>query len=135
MRDSVLIQKIRPRHLLALSVVAAAATFVTTGVASATATTSGPYAPLSLYEGNWKVMPDGQSKADRVHDQCARVGGFFACQQTVNSKPGPLLIFVASAAGRYRTQVVLQDGAALGAPGTLTRIIRERRDVAAVLPR
>lgn len=119
MPSAVLIHKIRPRHLIALSVVAAVATFLTTGTASAAATAWGAYAPLSLYEGNWKVIPDGQSTVDRVHDQCARVGRFFACQQTVDSKPGPLLVFIPSAAGHYRTQVVLPDGAALGAPGTL----------------
>lgn len=79
-----------------------------------------PYVPLQRYEGAWRVMPDGKTKPDRLVNDCARVGRFFACQQTVNGKPGPLLIFIPDSAGHYHTQVVRGDGAALGPPGTLT---------------
>jgi hypothetical protein len=78
-----------------------------------------PYAPLRLYQGAWTVHSDGQAKPDRLVDDCARAGRFFACQQTVNDKRGPLVIFIPQSAGRYDTQVVLPNGAALGPPGTL----------------
>lgn len=78
-----------------------------------------PYVPLQRYEGTWRVMPDGKSKPDRLVNDCARVGRFFACQQTVNGKPGPLLIFIPDSAGHYYTQAVRGDGAAVGPPGRL----------------
>jgi len=42
-------------------------------------------------------------------------GRFFACQQTINGKPGALIIFVPSGQpGHYYTQAVLQEGFATG---------------------
>ena len=79
-----------------------------------------PYVPLRLYEGAWSVMTAGQSKPDQLINACARAGRFFACQQTVNGKPGPLVIFIPFSPGRYHTQVVEADGAALGPPGKLS---------------
>ena len=90
------------------------------GSASAGAVRSDPYVPLRLYEGAWTVMTAGKSKPDRLVDACARVGRFFACQQTVNGKPGPLVIFIPTSPGRYHTQVVQADGTALGPPGRLS---------------
>ncbi|MDE1897955.1 MAG: hypothetical protein KGI40_12635 [Xanthomonadaceae bacterium] len=82
-----------------------------------------PYASLRLYEGTWQVTqttPAGK-QPDRLVNDCAQVGRYFACQQTVNGKPGPLVVFIPDIApGHYHTQIVLPDAAALGSPGTLT---------------
>ena len=84
-----------------------------------------PYAPLRLYEGAWQVTqttPAGR-KPDRLVNDCARIGRYFACQQTVNGKPGALVVFIPDTVpGHYHTQIVLPDGAALGPAGTLTII-------------
>ena len=82
-----------------------------------------PYAPLRLYEGTWQVTqttPAGR-KSDRLVNDCARIGRNFACQQTVNGKPGALLVFIPDTMpGHYRNQIVLPDGTASGSSGTLT---------------
>ena len=85
-----------------------------------------PYAPLRLYEGAWQVTstptPAGK-KPDRLVNDCAQIGRYFACQQTVNGKPGALVVFIpGTLPGHYHTQIVLPDGAALGPAGTLTII-------------
>lgn len=76
------------------------------------------YAPLSLYQGNWEVTPSNLAKGakpDRLSNDCSRTGKFFACQQTVNGKPGPLIVFIPTeTAGQYHTQVILPDGHATG---------------------
>ena len=82
-----------------------------------------PCVPLRLYAGAWQVTQTtpAAKQPDRLVNDCAPVGRYFACQQTVNGKPGPLVVFIpAAASGHYRTQIVLPDGAALGPPGTLT---------------
>lgn len=82
-----------------------------------------PYAPLWLYEGAWQVAqttPAGR-KPDRLVNDCARIGRYFACQQTVNGKPGALVVIIPDTVpDHYHTQIVLPDGAALGPAGTLT---------------
>ena len=82
-----------------------------------------PYAPLRLYAGTWHVTqttPVGK-KPDRLVNDCAQIGRYFACQQTVNGKPGPLVVFIPGAVrGHYHTQIVLPDGDTSGPPGTLT---------------
>ena len=96
-------------------------TLVLTGATYARDATDA-YAPLRLYEGVWQVtqtVPAGK-RPDRLVNDCAQPGRYFACQQTVNGKPGPLVVFIPDGApGHYRTQIVLPDGAALGPPGTL----------------
>lgn len=81
------------------------------------------YAPLRLYEGAWQVtqtMPAAK-KPDRLVNNCAQMGRYFACQQTLNGKPGPLVVFIPEAlSSSYHTQIVMPDGAALGPPGALT---------------
>ena len=81
------------------------------------------YAPLRLYEGTWQVTqttPAGR-QPDRLVNDCAQIGHYFACQQTVNGKPGPLVVFIPEIVpGHYHTQVVLPDGTALGPSGSLT---------------
>ena len=85
--------------------------------------TADVYAPLRLYEGAWQVTQTtpAPKKPDRLINDCAKIGRYFACQQTVNGKPGPLVVFIPDAPpGHYHTQIVLPDGAALGPPGALT---------------
>ncbi len=83
-----------------------------------------PYAPLRLYEGAWQVTSTPTSagkKPDRLVNDCAQAGRYFACQQTVNGKPGALVVFIpGTMPGHYHTQIVLPDGTALGPAGTLT---------------
>ena len=48
-------------------------------------------------------------------NDCALVGRYFACQQTVNGAPSELLIFIpAKETGRYYTQSVMPEGRAGG---------------------
>ena len=103
-------------------------TLVLMGATHAQSATN-PYAPLRLYAGAWQVTqttPAGK-KPDRLVNDCAQIGRYFACQQTVNGKPGALVVFIPAAMqghgamlGHNHTQDVLPDGAALGPPGTLT---------------
>ncbi len=75
------------------------------------------YQPLTLYKGSWLVTPKTQStpSTDLLRNDCAMAGRFFACQQTVNGKPGSLLVIVpASKPGDYYTQTVQQEGWANG---------------------
>ena len=74
--------------------------------------------PLHLYMGRWQITrkdaPAG-SKPDDLKNDCAQLGRYFVCQQTVNGTPGNLLIVVAAnTAGHYYTQNVTPQGRALG---------------------
>jgi len=76
------------------------------------------YQPLWLYQGHWKGtkknLDSTTAQFDIVND-CARIGRFFGCQQTVDGKPGPLILFVPSGpAGHYYTQAVQPEGFAMG---------------------
>lgn len=77
-----------------------------------------PYKPLRLYQGIWSATrtgPRSETTTSRIANDCAMVGRFFACQQTVNGKPGAMIIFVPTGApGAYYTQAVLQEGLATG---------------------
>ena len=77
------------------------------------------YAPLRLYAGTWHVTRKDTAsgaKPDELINDCALIGRFFACQQTVNGTPGALIIFVPAPnkPGHYYTQNVLQEGRATG---------------------
>lgn len=76
------------------------------------------YAPLWLYQGTWHVSRGDSAvgaKPDELKDECALLGKYFACQQTINGQTGALVIFVpASTAGQYYTQNVRVDGIASG---------------------
>lgn len=75
------------------------------------------YAPLWLYQGTWQVTRQGtaQGKPDTLKNQCALVGRYFACQQTVNGTPGALLVFIpTSQPGHYYTQNIMPEGRATG---------------------
>jgi hypothetical protein len=72
-----------------------------------------PYTPLWLYSGSWRVTHKDQS-SEKLTNQCALVGRFFTCEQTVNSVHGNLLIFipVPDKPGHYYTQNVRPEGRA-----------------------
>ena len=76
------------------------------------------FAPLWSYQGAWHVTRSDLApgaKPDELVNQCALLGAYFACQQTVNGKPSELLIFVAAnKPGHYYTQSVNPEGRAGG---------------------
>ena len=76
------------------------------------------FAPLWLYQGTWQVTRKDLApgaKPDELVNQCALVGRYFTCQQTVNGKPSELLIFVpANKPGHFYTQSVNPEGRAGG---------------------
>ncbi len=76
------------------------------------------YAPLWLYQGGWRVSRSDLApgaKPDELKNQCALLGKYFACQQTVNGQAGALIIFIpAATAGQYYTQNVRLEGFASG---------------------
>jgi len=85
--------------------------------------TDSVYAPLWAYNGTWQVTkkdaPSG-SKPDTLVNNCALVGSYFTCQQTVNGAVSALLVFVpVKTPGQYFTQSIMPDGRA-GGRGDLT---------------
>jgi len=75
------------------------------------------YAPLKLYAGTWHVAAKNQpaKKVEILKNDCAQLGNFYACQQTVDGVPQSLIIFIpGNQAGHYYTQSVRQDGRATG---------------------
>lgn len=73
------------------------------------------YAPLWNYNGTWEVTKNGAPKPDVLLNQCAQVGKYFACQQSVNGGVSALLVFVPSGTpGQFHTQSVLPDGRGAG---------------------
>lgn len=73
------------------------------------------YKPLWPYQGAWQVTHAGTSKPDRLVNDCALVGLYFACQQTMDGKPGGLLIIIPTGSpGHYYTQTVMPEGRATG---------------------
>lgn len=82
------------------------------------ATADTPYTPLWLYQGTWQVTRANSApgaKPDQLVNQCALLGKYFACGQTVNGKASELLIFVpADQPGHFYTQTVNPDGRAAG---------------------
>jgi hypothetical protein len=77
-----------------------------------------PYTPLWLYNGSWRITRKNLApgaKPDDLVNQCALVGKYFTCQQTINGETGALLVFVpANKPGHYYTQNVRLDGRATG---------------------
>jgi hypothetical protein len=76
------------------------------------------YTPLWLYQGNWIASPKDLALGaapDKLTDDCALVGTYFTCQQTVNGKVGALLVFVpAETPGHYFTNAIMPQGYAGG---------------------
>jgi hypothetical protein len=76
------------------------------------------YAPLWQYQGTWQVTrksADKETKPEQLVNQCALLGKYFACQQTINGSEGALLIFIpAGQPGHYYTQNITPEGRATG---------------------
>ncbi len=59
--------------------------------------------------------PGSVPVSNKIQNDCADVGQFFLCQQTVDGKVAALLIFTpGDSKGRYYTQPILPDGHATG---------------------
>lgn len=82
------------------------------------AATPDPYAPLWLYNGTWHVTHGDAAagtKPDVLLNECARIGKYFGCQQTVNGVVSALVVFIpAEKAGHYYNQAILPGGRATG---------------------
>lgn len=76
------------------------------------------FAPLWLYQGTWHVTRSNfapGTKPEELVNQCALVGRYFTCQQTINGKQGNLLVFVAAEKpGHFYTQNITPEGRATG---------------------
>jgi hypothetical protein len=76
------------------------------------------YQPLWLYHGHWKAKSASGDSAPKLVDivnYCARVGRFFGCEQTVDGKPGAMVVYIpAETPGHFYTQAILPDGNANG---------------------
>jgi hypothetical protein len=76
------------------------------------------FASLRLYQGKWQVTRANQSagaKPDELVNQCASLGRYFACAQTINGQHGNLMVFVATdKAGHFYTQNITPEGRATG---------------------
>jgi hypothetical protein len=80
-------------------------------LAQAPTSSDATYGPLWAYNGTWQVTKSGSAKPDVLLNQCALVGKYFTCQQSVNGAVSALLVLVpASAPGQYHTQSVMPDG-------------------------
>jgi hypothetical protein len=100
-----------------LRILAFLAFTLTCSVSAAPPSTDPVYGPLSSYQGTWHVTAKAAgAKPDELKNQCALVGKYFVCQQSVNGQTGDLLIFipVANNAGHYHTQNVNLQGRASG---------------------
>jgi hypothetical protein len=76
------------------------------------------FEPLWKYQGTWEFTmntPGSAPVSNKIQNDCADIGQFFLCQQTVDDKVAALLIFTpAESKGRYYTQPILPDGHAAG---------------------
>lgn len=74
---------------------------------------------LRLYHGKWQVSMNaaapGAKPADLLQNDCAPIGQYFGCQQTVNGKVTALVLFIPrEKAGSFYTQSVTAEGEAGG---------------------
>jgi hypothetical protein len=79
--------------------------------------TDAAYAPLWQYSGTWQVTKSGSgaTKPQVLLNQCALVGKYFTCQQSVNGAVSGLLVVVpTSTPEQYHTQMVMPDGRGAG---------------------
>lgn len=87
-------------------------------IATPAAVPDSVYSPLWLYSGTWRITKKGQTagaKPDELVNQCALIGKYFSCQQSVNGAVSALLLFVpGKTSGQFYTQSVLPDGRAAG---------------------
>ena len=75
-----------------------------------------PFGVLRAYDGTWQVTPTGQAKTDTLVNQCAVLGKFYACGQTVNGKSVGMVIFIPQTdkPGHFKTQTIMAEGRATG---------------------
>jgi hypothetical protein len=76
------------------------------------------FEPLWKYQGTWEFTmntPGSTPVFNKIQNDCADIGQFFLCQQTVDGKVAALLTFTpGESKGRYYTQPILPDGHAAG---------------------
>ncbi len=76
------------------------------------------YTALRLYQGTWKATSQsagGAPTSKIIANECARIGQFFGCQQTIDGKAGALILFLpAGQPGHYYTQAITNEGFATG---------------------
>jgi hypothetical protein len=76
------------------------------------------FEPLWKYQGTWQFTmntPGAPPVSNKIQNDCAEIGQFFLCQQTVDGKVAALLTFIqGESKGRYYTQPILPDGHAAG---------------------
>jgi hypothetical protein len=76
------------------------------------------FKPLWQYQGTWEFTmntPGSKPATNKIQNDCAEIGQFFLCQQTVDGKVAALLTFTPSPTKcHYYTQAVLPDGHAAG---------------------
>jgi len=74
--------------------------------------------PLTLYQGIWHITTKSagaNAKPEELKNQCASLGKFFTCQQTVNGSVTALIVFVTTdQPGHYVIQNIFPDGRASG---------------------
>jgi hypothetical protein len=87
-------------------------------IAAAAPPTDARFAQLSLYHGKWQITRANSSagaKPDVLENQCATLGKYFACQQTINGQQGNLVVFVATnKANHFYSQNITPEGRATG---------------------
>jgi hypothetical protein len=87
-----------------------------------------PYAPLRLYEGKWEVTTTvGGQGVMHLENHCAQTGVFFVCEQSLEGKPGTLVVFLPvnrlpSGGEEYRNTALRPDGSA---PGSWNKLVIE----------
>lgn len=73
------------------------------------------YHPLWLYNGTWQVTRKAGLQPEELKNECALVGKFFACQQTVNGQLSALMVFVPKdKPDQFYTQSINPQGRATG---------------------
>ena len=84
-------------------------------IMTAQASRAADYHALWLYNGAWEVTRKAGAKPEQLKNECALVGEFFACQQTVNGQLSALIVFVPKEKpGQFYTQSINPQGRATG---------------------
>ena len=87
-----------------------------------------PYAPLKLYDGKWDATTTiGGEGVMHLENHCAQTGVFFVCEQSLEGKPGALVVFLpvnklAGGGEEYRNTALRPDGSA---PGPWNKVVIE----------
>lgn len=75
----------------------------------------GPFSPLAVYDGAWRVRAQhpfsGGSGPDTLVNHCTTGQAFFTCEQVVNGKPAALVVFtVSKEPGKFDVDNILPNG-------------------------